>query len=50
MAGASAVEVGTAVYYDGSGAFGRINRELTGFMKRSGIKAVGELVGCAHGK
>lgn len=50
MAGASAVEVGTAVYYDGGRAFGRINRELASFMRRRGIKAVGEMVGCAHGK
>jgi dihydroorotate dehydrogenase (NAD+) catalytic subunit len=48
MAGASAVGVGTAVYYQGLGVFGRINRELTMFMKKRGYSKASELIGLAH--
>lgn len=50
MAGASAVGVGTAVYYRGLGVFRRINRELLAFMKKKGYSRVSELVGLAHRK
>jgi len=48
MAGASAVQIGTAVWRDGVGVFGRINRDLKAFMAKHGHKTVADMVGVAH--
>ncbi len=48
MAGASAVQRGTAVAVEGIGAFGRIARELSVRLDELGISSVREAVGLAH--
>lgn len=48
MAGAGAVQVGSAVWRHGVGAFGRINKELKAFMAKRGYKRLGDMVGVAH--
>jgi len=47
MAGASAVGVGTGVYYRGVEVFSKINQEILEFVHARGIKSVKELVGAA---
>jgi len=48
MAGASAVQIGTAMRTRGYGAFRLICREIQHFMEKEGFKAVSEMVGIAH--
>jgi len=48
MAGASAVQIGTAVWTGGVGVFARINKDLAAFMKKRGYKAISDMVGVAH--
>ncbi len=48
MAGARAVQIGTAVWKDGVGVFGRINKDLEAFMKSHGYNSVSDMVGVAH--
>ncbi len=48
MAGASAVGIGTALYYRGADAFRLIADELHDFMKEEGFSSVKEMVGLAH--
>ena len=48
MAGARAVQVGTAVWKDGVGVFGRINKDLEAFMKARGYSNISDMVGVAH--
>ncbi len=48
MAGATAVGVGSAVYYRGVEAFALIIEEMKVFMKKEGYKTVGEMRGVAH--
>jgi len=48
MAGASAVGVGSAVYYRGIDVFSKINKEIKDFMKKNGYKKLDELIGAAH--
>jgi dihydroorotate dehydrogenase (NAD+) catalytic subunit len=47
MAGASAVQVGTATFAE-PGAVGRVQRELEDWCRRRGITAVADLIGRAH--
>lgn len=49
MAGASAVQVGTAVWTDGPGVFGSICEEISRFMEGYGYSEVADMVGAAHG-
>ena len=49
MAGASAVGVGTGVYYRGLDVFQKISKEIDQYMKTKGLKSIKELVGVAHG-
>ncbi|MBD3388212.1 MAG: dihydroorotate dehydrogenase [Candidatus Altiarchaeales archaeon] len=49
MAGASAVGIGTGVYYQGLNVFREVSREIEEFMKRRGVQKLRELVGVAHG-
>jgi len=48
MAGASWVGVGTAVYYRGTGAFGKIANEMKAWLKANGHSNVQKIVGAAH--
>ncbi len=49
LAGARAVEVGTAVAFEGIGVFGRIAAELARRLDQLGVARLEELVGAAHG-
>jgi dihydroorotate dehydrogenase (NAD+) catalytic subunit len=49
MAGATAVGIGTGVYYRGMDVFKKVSDEIEAYMSRRGIKKVKELVGVAHG-
>ena len=49
MAGASAVEIGSAVYYRGIDVFRKIENEMLQWMKENKVKSVKEIVGAAHG-
>lgn len=48
MAGATAVQVGTAVWIHGMDVFSRICKEMSRFMKDNGYRSVAEMVGVAH--
>ncbi len=48
MAGASAVGVGSAIYYRGLDSFKLIADEMSEWMQKEGIKKPSELVGLAH--
>ncbi len=48
MAGASAVQIGTAVWTDGPEVFGKVNRELLRFLESNGSETVRDIVGVAH--
>jgi dihydroorotate dehydrogenase (NAD+) catalytic subunit len=48
MAGASAVAVGSAVYYEGIGVFKKINEGIIEFMEKNGYKDLKEIIGAAH--
>lgn len=48
MAGASAVGVGSAVYYHGIDVFKKIVDEMQEWMKKNDYKSVKELIGAAH--
>jgi len=48
MAGASAVGVGSAIYYRGVDVFKKINQEMKEFMQQEGFKTVEEMRGVAH--
>ncbi len=47
-AGANAVQIGTAVLYQGPGIFRRICEDIKAFMKEKGFKKINEMVGLAH--
>jgi dihydroorotate dehydrogenase (NAD+) catalytic subunit len=49
MAGATAVGVGSAVYYRGPEVFGLIETELREFMADQGYRSLAEMRGIAHG-
>ncbi|MFH0862708.1 MAG: dihydroorotate dehydrogenase [Candidatus Altiarchaeota archaeon] len=49
MAGASAVGIGTGVYYRGIDVFKKVAGEIEEYMVRRGMKKAKELVGVAHG-
>lgn len=48
MAGATAVGIGTGVYYRGNTLFSTICAEMKDWMKKNGYSSVRELIGCAH--
>jgi dihydroorotate dehydrogenase (NAD+) catalytic subunit len=48
FAGASCVQIGTAIYYDGLKVFRDISTGLERFMKRKGYQSVKEMVGKTH--
>jgi len=47
-AGASLVQLYTALIYEGPGLVQRINHDLAALLKRDGFQSVREAVGCAH--
>ncbi len=49
MAGASAVQLGTAVAFDGIEVFGRLSAGLSNLLDREGIPSAGAAVGLARG-
>jgi len=49
MAGASAVQIGTAIWSEGPEVFGKVTDGLVKFMAENGFETVKEMVGIAHG-
>jgi dihydroorotate dehydrogenase (NAD+) catalytic subunit len=47
MAGASAIQIGTAVHSRGIGVFHKVAREIEAFMEKEGYRNIEELVGAA---
>ena len=48
LAGASAVQIGTAIALKGPGVFKAVARGLNAYLKRKGLGSVSEIVGLAH--
>ena len=48
MAGASAVQIGTAIYSQGRGIFRKLENDLIAFMDHEGITSLDSLIGVAH--
>ena len=48
LAGASAVQIGTAVASKGLSVFGAVARGVEAYLKRKGFKSVNEIVGLSH--
>lgn len=48
LAGASAVQIGTAVAVKGLGVFGEVVRGIRAYMRKRGLSNVGEIVGLSH--
>ena len=49
MAGASAVQIGTALVGQGLGVFERVTKEMSSLLEDIGFRSVAEAVGVAHG-
>ena len=47
-AGASAVQIGTSIMYEGVEIFSRINKDLEKFMIKQGFSSINEMVGFGH--
>jgi dihydroorotate dehydrogenase (NAD+) catalytic subunit len=50
MAGASAVQIGSGIFYKGGGVFTEVCREITEFMEKNSYKSIEEMVGIAGEK
>lgn len=48
MAGASAIGIGSAIYYEGIDVFDKICRGMESFMEKEGYKNLTSLIGAAH--
>jgi dihydroorotate dehydrogenase (NAD+) catalytic subunit len=48
MAGANAVEIGSAVRWRGPEVFGNVCQEIREFMSKNGFSSIGEMIGIAH--
>ena len=48
MAGASAIQIGSAVYYRGPDVFKQVCKEINNWMEIHGYKKISELIGAAH--
>jgi dihydroorotate dehydrogenase (NAD+) catalytic subunit len=48
LAGATAVQVGTAIATEGPAVFGAISTGISGYLKRKGYKRVQDIVGLSH--
>ena len=50
MAGAQAIQIGTAIMHEGIESFQRITDELNQFMDEHDYHKISDMVGCAHGE
>ncbi|MDP2899726.1 MAG: dihydroorotate dehydrogenase, partial [Candidatus Bathyarchaeota archaeon] len=50
LAGASAVEVGTAVMDHGFEVYGKMNEGISEYLRENGFDSISEVVGLAHRK
>jgi len=50
MAGASAVGIGSAIYYRGVDVFNKINNEIEEWLIKNNYSSIKEIVGKAHAK
>jgi dihydroorotate dehydrogenase (NAD+) catalytic subunit len=50
LAGATAVEIGTGVMYEGLEVYGKVNEGIAGYLRENGFGSVKEIVGLAHRK
>ncbi len=50
LAGASAVEIGTGVKYEGYEVFSKVNKGIENYLDENGFTSVKEIVGAAHRK
>jgi dihydroorotate dehydrogenase (NAD+) catalytic subunit len=48
MAGASAIQIGSAVYYRGPDVFSKVCTEISTWMKKHDYKKIAELIGVSH--
>lgn len=48
LAGATAVQIGTAVATEGSCVFGQITKGIEAYLKKKGFRSVNEIVGLSH--
>jgi len=48
LAGASAVQIGTAIAFKGLGVFKSVTRGINAYIKRKGFRSVKEIVGLSH--
>lgn len=48
MAGASAVQLGSAIYYRGNDVFKKVNDEIKEFMEKNNYSSIKDIVGIAH--
>lgn len=48
MAGASAVAIGSAIYYRGIDVFRKIEKEMLEWMKENKVKSIKEIIGATH--
>ena len=48
MAGASAVQIGTGIYYRDVDVFKKVCKEMENWMKKHSVKKLSELIGAAH--
>ncbi|UCG71237.1 MAG: dihydroorotate dehydrogenase [Thermoplasmata archaeon] len=48
MAGASAVQIGSGVFYKGAGIFNEVCQQIKKFMEAQGFETVKEMIGIAH--
>ena len=48
MAGATAVQIGSALYYRGIDIYNKICKEIETWMKNNGYSNLSELIGVAH--
>ena len=48
VAGASAVQIGTAIALKNSAMFGTVNRGVANYVKKKGFRSINEIVGLAH--
>jgi len=48
LAGASAVQIGTAIATEGMGVFKSITRGISSYLKRKGFRSIEEIVGLSH--
>jgi dihydroorotate dehydrogenase (NAD+) catalytic subunit len=49
MAGARAVQIGTAIATRGLAVFEEVTEEIAEFMEERGVKSLASIVGAAHG-